>query len=124
MMSGRYLGKASVRILGEKSVKIPAGGTARLRVKLPAVPFLGQIQLELSEPPDGIVIQRVSPSGEGTEVVLQSDAAKVKPGLKGNLIVAAFSERNQTFGQGKAKTAKQRTRIDTLPAIAFEIVER
>jgi hypothetical protein len=52
------------------------------------------------------------------EVVLKCDAAKVKAGLKGNLIVNAFAIKSE-------KTPQRRTRptpLGMLPAIPFEIV--
>ncbi len=117
------LGRPAVRIAGSTPVKIPAGGTARVQVGVPAATLAGNLRLELSEPPEGIAIKEVSPAGRGTEIVLQSDAAKVKPGLKGNLIVQAFAARAPA---GKAKVPASRPRVPaaTLPAIPFEIVGR
>jgi hypothetical protein len=76
----------------------------------------------LDEPPEGITIQDVSSVREGTEIVLHSDAAKVKPGLKGNLIVHAFPTRSQSSGKTKPQAGKLRVPAETLPAIPFEIV--
>ncbi len=123
-VSSRNVSRASVKILGAIPVKIPAGRTARVQVGVPPRPFLGQIQLELNEPPDGIAIQKVTPFDQGIEIVLQSDAAKIKPGLKGNLIVNAFAVRTPApSGSGKAQGNRGRSPLGTLPAIPFEIVE-
>ncbi|MBI4586371.1 MAG: hypothetical protein HY717_20370 [Planctomycetes bacterium] len=123
-VSRRNMSRASVKILGAIPVKIPAGRTARVQVGGLPSPFSGQVQLELNEPPDGIAIQEVSPSDQGMEIVLQSDAAKIKPGLKGNLIVNAFAARTLTpSGKGKAPGNRGRNPLGTLPAIPFEIVE-
>ena len=122
-VSGRWMCKAAVKILDATPIKIPAGGTARVRVGAPAGAFLGKVQLELSEPPDGIVIRNVSPLPEGTEIVLQSDAAKVKPGLCGNLIVNAFAAAPPPSGNEKAPANRRRTPLSVLPAIPFEIIE-
>ena len=51
--------------------------------------------------------------------MLQTDAANVKPGLKGNLIVTAFASVPRSFGAGKAKGGLQRFPVATLPAIPF-----
>ena len=79
--------------------------------------------------------QRVSPSrasrrrAEGREIVLAADA-KVKPDLKGNLIVSVFGEGNAPFGKGKAQPPQQQQQrprrfpFATLPAIPFEIVQK
>jgi hypothetical protein len=81
------------------------------------------VALELSDPPEGISIQKLSPAAQGTEIILQSDPSKAKAGLKGNLIVYAFSER-PLADRAKAAPNRQRTPITALPAIPFEIVEK
>ena len=121
-VSGRNMSRSPVRILGESPVRIPAGGTARVRIAAPAFAFAGKIQLELSEPPDGIAIKDASPSGGGAEIVLQCDAAKAKPGLKGNLIVNAFADAPELPGKAKAQAPQRRRPLGVLPAIPFEVV--
>ncbi len=54
---------------------------------------------------------------------MKSDAAKVKPGQKGSLIVNAFPTGDPPGG-GKGKANRPRPPVGTLPAIAFEIVGR
>lgn len=123
--NGRFMPQVWVRVLGESPVKIPAGGTARVRIGTPSREFADRWDLELSEPPEGIAIERVSPVPEGAEIVLHTDAAKVKPGLAGNLIVNLLPGKNMAAMQ---KTKKQgnlrRGALGTLPAIPFEIVEQ
>ena len=68
------------------------GGTARVRVGGLLGP-LAKAELALSEAPAGIAITKVLPTDKGTEIVLQSDAAKTTAGLKGNLIVTASVKR-------------------------------
>jgi hypothetical protein len=62
------------------------------------------------------------PVQEGTDLVLQCDAAKAKPGLRGNLIVAVFAERSVTPANQNARPTRRRIALGTLPAIPFEIV--
>ncbi|MBM4017047.1 MAG: hypothetical protein FJ288_01760 [Planctomycetes bacterium] len=121
-VSGRYLSKSTVRILGPAPVCIPAGKTARIQVSVPPVTPFGRLEFELSEPPDGIAIQKAAPDGALTQIVLESDAAKVKPGLKGNLIVNAFALRSQAPPPGKTQANQRRMLVGTLPAMPFEIV--
>jgi hypothetical protein len=121
-VSGRNMARAPVRIVSLQPVKIPAGGTARVQIAAPPRLFVGQVQLELSEPPEGIAIQSVTPNRAGAEIVLQSDAGKVKPALEGNLIVNAFVEREPPAGAAKAPANRRRVPLGTLPAIPFEIV--
>ena len=124
-VAGNYTMTApAVRILGESPVNIPAGGTARVQISAPLRPFANQLQLELNEPPEGITIKNVSPSRDGREIVLQSDAAKVQPGLKGNLIINVFERNFGLFGKGKGPGNQQRRPLGTLPAIPFEVVKQ
>jgi hypothetical protein len=77
----------------------------------------------LSNPPEGIVIQSVSPVRAGVEIVLQADSAKVKPGLKGNLIINGFVPRPAETNVTKPKANNnQRMPLGALPAIPFEII--
>jgi hypothetical protein len=117
---GRYASRPPVKILGETPVKIPAGGTARVHIATSTGASVGKLHLELSDPPDGIAIKNVSPSGGDTEIVLQCDAAKAKPGLKGNLIVNAFADAPEL--PGKTQGSQRRRPLGALPAIPFEVV--
>jgi hypothetical protein len=87
-----------------------------------AFAVLDKVQLELSEPPEGIAIKNVSAARGGAEIVLQCDAAKAKPGLQGNLIVNAFASMPDTAGKAKAGAGQRRAPMGTLPAIPFEVV--
>lgn len=121
-VSGRFMPRSAIRILGESPLKIPAGGTARVQIGFPVPRFAEQLQLELDEPVEGISIQKVSPARDGAELVLQCDAAKVRPGLSGNLIVNAYSSRFAEGGKEKKQPGARRNSLGTLPAIPFEIV--
>lgn len=122
-VTGRGRGRASFQLLGKEPVKIPAGGTAAIRFSGPRGPMMDQVQLSLDEPPEGIAVDKSSASREGVTLVVRADAGKVKPGLKGNLIVDAFTERAAAAKAGKAAMNRQRVPLGTLPAIPFEIVE-
>jgi hypothetical protein len=102
---------------------IPAGGTARVRIGTPSAAFADRFQVELSDPPDGIRIDRVGPSSAGgTEIVVHADAAKVKPGMEGNLIVNVLPGKTPPGGQrGNAPANRPRAPLGTLPAIPFRI---
>jgi hypothetical protein len=66
----------------------------------------------------------VFPVSEGTEIELRSDAAKAKPGLKGNLIVNIFQGQAPAAATKNKKQANQRrASVGTLPAVPFEIVQ-
>ncbi len=122
-VSGRWAFKSPVKISGEMPVKIPAGGTAQIRIVSPSGSIEDRFQLELNEPPDGVAISKVSPTDEGAEIIFRADAEKVKPGLKGNLVVNIFAARNfGPAGKQKQQPAQRRTMAGSLPAIPFEIV--
>jgi hypothetical protein len=121
--SGRPAIRAALAILGPSPVKIPAGGTARVAFRVPGPAFLQRAQLDLDDPPDGIRLRDVAASAGTAELVLTADAAKIKPGLKGNLIVNAFLvPRPQANGKAKPQANGQRTLLGPLPAIPFEVV--
>ena len=114
-------GGGSLQVLGEGPAQIPVGGTAIVRLVGPPNPMSAQLKFELSEPPEGIAIDRVT-FGEGPAVlVLKADADAAKPGVRGNLIVDVFIERSQTR-DGVAQPAR-RFPVGVLPAIPFEIVK-
>jgi hypothetical protein len=110
-------------ILSGSPVRVPPGGTARIEVGLPGPRIAERAQFELSNPPEGISIQKASPVGGGVEIVLQTDATKVKPGLKGNLIINGYVPRPAETNAAKPKANNnQRLPLGALPAIPFEII--
>ncbi|MBP7935463.1 MAG: hypothetical protein KA354_12530 [Phycisphaerae bacterium] len=121
--SGRWLRSNAVKIVSAMPVKIPTGGTVRVQVGAAATAFRGKVQLELSNPPDGIMLKKVVPNNTGVELVLQSDAAKNKPGSKGNLIITAFADREIKTAKG-AQGTKRRVPVGLLPAVPYEIVAK
>jgi hypothetical protein len=115
--------RVPARIMGSEIARMPAGGSARMRVTLPAVRAFENIQLELSEPPEGVALRDVVVGGAGAEFVLEADASKIKPGLRGNLIVTVSGERvPQQRGEKQAPAARRRVPLGVLPAIPFEII--
>lgn len=121
-VSGRDSGRRPVRILGDGPTRIPVGGAASVALAVPAGTPLDRIELALSDPPEGISIQKTSRLRDRVEIFVQSDAAKVKPGQKGNLILTASAKKSGSAGN-KSKLAKQKSIAQlTLPAVPFEIV--
>ncbi len=122
----RRMAGPMMHIQGKTPVKIPAGGTARIR--LGADPgsstLLDQFRFELREPPEGIAVRKITPAGKGIEIEVQADAGKVKSGLRGNLIVDAFATEPPPTTKGKFRPNRPHAPVGTLPAIPFEIVRR
>jgi hypothetical protein len=122
--SGRVQARApELRVLSPLPVKIPAGGTATVRINVPQTTVAGKPEFELKDAPEGITIKQVTGSPTATEIVLQSDAGKVKPGLRGNLLVTGFVMRQPPAEKDKAAPPPRRVPVGTLPAIAFEVVQ-
>jgi hypothetical protein len=115
--------RAPSKFLGKAPVMLIAGETASLKFSLLPTPMFDHVQLALTDPPEGISVQNVSPTQEGLTLVLITDPDKVKPGLKGNLIIDVSAEKVFNPGSGTKPTNKRRISLGTLPAIPFEIVE-
>jgi hypothetical protein len=110
--------QSPMEILSEQPVRIPIGGTASVQVRM-SWSRTGQIQVDLSDPPEGIAVDRVSWTERGLDLVLRGDA-KAKPRLKGNLMANAFLQTTVTEKDGK--TREVRNLIGPLPAMPFEVV--
>jgi hypothetical protein len=116
--------RGAPKVTAGQPLKIPAGGTARFHVEvpLPRNNMIEGVHYELSDPPEGIQLRQVSPSGESAEIVLACDA-RVKPGLKGNLILAISADRRLP-ANARPQANRQRVPLGTAPAVPFEIVAR
>ncbi len=124
--SGGGAPKSALRLEDKTPLKIPVGGTAKFAVAVQLGKMFEAVQVELSEPPEGISIQK-SDEGPGVmEVVFAADAAKVKLGQQGNLILMTTGERanaaEKKEEKGKKKTGVRRIPLSALPAIPYEIV--
>jgi hypothetical protein len=102
-------------------LRIPVGKSAQLRLPLPPGQTGNQIQLALSDPPEGITIADVS-QASGFFTVRFSADAKLKPGLAGNLIVEASALKPPNAADPKTKTNRPAP-LGLLPAIPFEVVQ-
>jgi hypothetical protein len=122
--TGRGPNQAALKILSGQPVRIPAGGTARVQIAMPALRMLEKVQFDLSDPPEGISVKEASLTQQGAEFVIECDAAKVKTSLKGNLIVNISGERTPPPNASAPPNARrQRVPLGTLPAIAFEVMK-
>jgi len=119
-LSARRTFQHAMEILSEQPVRIPVGGTVEVQVRL-GWSRDGQIQVDLSDPPEGITVDSTSWTERGLALVLRGDAAKAKPKLKGNLMANAFLQTTVTEKDGK--TREVRNFIGPLPALPFEVVK-
>ena len=116
-LGGKAGDGAQLSPFGDRPVEIPVGGKVQVQLPPFAKSFMDQVRFELNAPPAGIAIRKV-PSGQGgVAIELRSDAAKVEPGLKGNLIVDVLRQNSK---QGN----RRRAVLGTLPAIPYEVVVR
>ncbi|MBM4153923.1 MAG: hypothetical protein FJ221_02695 [Lentisphaerae bacterium] len=115
------------RILADGPVRIPAGGTAPVRVLVPGRTFVKNIQIELNEPPEGLTIEKVNWSEQNAEILLKADGDKAKAGIRGNLIVDLLGD-GSAFRPKDAKPPQggggRKIPLGVLPAIPFEVVAR
>jgi hypothetical protein len=122
-VSDRFIAPSAATILDATPVQIPVGGTARIRIATPSAAYVDRFNFELNEPPEGIVLDEVSPSNDGMELVLRCEAGKARPGLRGNLIVDLLPAADSGAAQkGKKPGNQRRVPVGTLPAIPFIIV--
>ena len=123
VMTGYYKRRApTFELVDYNSIKIPAGGTAGVRVKIPNRPIASTIQLELSEPPAGLTLGDVNITPGKLTFAIAADSNTAKVGLVDNLIVdiSADPPSNPSGNQKK----KQRVYLGVLPAIPFEITPK
>jgi len=104
-------------------VRIPSGGTAQMRVTAPVAAALQGLQLQLSEPPEGVTLQDTRVVPGGLALVLKADAEAVQIGYADNLIVEASVEVEVKRRDGTATGQKRRVPLGVLPAIPFEVVQ-
>jgi hypothetical protein len=117
----RWRQRRPLEILGRRPLRLPVGQTAQVRFSAPRRLPIDQLRFVLSEPPEGITIENASADDDGLQILLRADGEKVKPGLKGNLIVDVFIER-VVKREGKQNGQKRRIPLGALPAISFETV--
>jgi hypothetical protein len=111
------------KIISATPVKIPSGGTARVRVSAPPGNFSERFKLELVNAPEGISLANVSAIPAGMELVFNCDAEKMKAGATGNLICDVVPK-NLGLANPQKKLGNQprRMAVATLPAIPFTIL--
>ena len=113
-----------IEVVGRTPVRVPLGGTARVRIKARMFAVQKNIELQPDNPPAGVTVQEAGAVPGGMEFVVRADGDGVKAGYADNLIVEAFTERSAGREGTKAAQQRRRTSLGVLPAIPFEIVER
>ncbi len=97
-------------------VRVPAGGSAQVEVKVPLRPAFSRVVLEPMDPPPGVSVDDAQITPDGITFLLKADGKDAAPGLADNLIVDAYAEGDL------GDRGRQRRDLGTLPAIAFVVV--
>ncbi len=112
-----------VTLASDAPVKIPAGGSADVYVRVPRNPKLQDVQWELCDPPKGLAIEDTALEPPGVTIRVKADGDALKPGYSDNLIVQAFVTPPEQSKGSKPARRQQRVPLGALPAIPFEIVQ-
>ena len=125
VLSGKPATKPPLGFPPVDHVELKLGETTLLGARLTAKNASSQdLRVELSEPPDGITVEKVSPEALGLAVLVATDAEKVKPGQRGNLLFEVFREYTPPPSEAEPKPQPRRTSLGFLPAVPFEVVGR
>ena len=112
----RYRREPEVRT--PSPIRIAAGGTARVELFLPTGGFVQDIRYELVGAPDGLSVKESTPEG----AVLSADAAKLRPGQTGNLILAASGSLARKGEEKKPGPNAFRVPLGAFPAATYLVV--
>ena len=111
-------------LVGNGPVKIPAGGSVQVHLKIKPRPILKEIDLELYKPPAGIVLQDVTVVPEGLSFVLKVDKDSAQSNISENLIIQTFREYTPKPKEGKPAPKKRRDSMGIIPAIPIQIIHK
>lgn len=115
-VSGKAVGRGTIDVQVDGPVEIPVGGVARIPFSAPPGSVFPRGKLELDDPLEGFSIESIVPSRAGAEIIIRTDAQKLKPGLEGNLILSTFA--------GAPAPGRRRAALATLPAVPFRLIGR
>ncbi|MFO0929345.1 MAG: PPC domain-containing protein [Gemmataceae bacterium] len=118
-VSGRAMARFPARLVDRGPIKILPGGTALVRFQIPRAGAGERIQVILSDPPEGISLKNSAFAKDIAVLQIEADSDKVRPGMRGNLIVEAYPAWVKKPGGGAAGGKSQS--LGVLPAVPFEI---
>jgi hypothetical protein len=102
-------------------LRIPAGGSAQVTYTMNPPQTNPPVKLELSNPPAGITLGKISLTPKGFTVVINADDKHI--GYADNLIMEAYMEVDTKRPDG-TPGPKQRVSLCMLPALPFEIMQQ
>ena len=112
-----------VELAGNSPVRIPAAGSAQIRIKTARRANFQDVQLQLNEPPEGLTIHNVTVVPNGLSFELKAEKDVMQVGFADNLIIETFRESVVKQKDGKLTNQKRRNSMGVLPAIPIEIVQ-
>ncbi|MBN2447170.1 MAG: PPC domain-containing protein [Phycisphaerae bacterium] len=122
LIRGGRMARGALTLDSATPVRIPAGGETEVRVRMPRVAGLLDLELELDDPPAGVTLADVAIVPGEIAFKLKADHDAIKASLADNLIVEAFMEIARRDRDGKTTGEKQRVSVGVLPAIPIEVV--
>ena len=115
-------GMPPAQLAADGRIRIPAGGSARVLVKIPRRGILQEMRPSLKGPPPGVVLDEVAVVPQGLELTLKA-GAEVPDGRRvDNLIVEVVREYTPKEKDGTLSKKKRRYGLGVLPVIPIEIV--
>lgn len=110
-----------VTIAGKLPVRIPAGGSADVTLKIPKWLVDRDLQLTPSDPPDGLAVSPPHPAPAGVTLTLTADPAKLPQGSADNLLLEASTATPAKNPTAPPARTPPRTPAGFLPAIPFVV---
>jgi hypothetical protein len=115
------LARSMAQIITPMPLKVLPGRPCTVQISTPTRTPFGELQFQLTDPPDGITIKDVSPLAEGTQITLDFDPDKITASMKGNLYVGVFVlPKMPATAPANPKRIQRRISAGYLPAIAYE----
>jgi hypothetical protein len=110
-------------LLESDKVQVPIGGSATVRIKLPANAPARDIKLQMSDPPPGLAIEDVNFLAGEMTFSIKADEKIAKEGFADNLIIEVSTGAPRNPQGNPARPQAQRVSLGVLPAIPCEIVK-
>lgn len=115
-------GMPSVKVAADGPVRIPAGGSVRVLVKVSSSRLVKEMRLELRDPPAGVILDKVAVVPQGLELTLRANEEALRECQADNLIIEVVREYTPKEKDGTPSKQKRRYSLGVFPAIPIEIV--
>lgn len=120
-MQGARLPAIDLAVAGPTPIRIPPSGTAEVRINVPPRLLARGFELELSNPPPGVTLEKQTLAEKSVTLLLKADGQVVKSGYADNLIVEGFLRVDRPQDRGGKNNRQVRASAGYLPAIPFVI---